>query len=86
LSRRLGEEEKKHEFLPSSKASEEAGEGISGGNEDHNRLTERDGSLGSRLEATVITRDVIKAELIMKVLEDGVNLVELYMEVISARA
>jgi hypothetical protein len=42
--------------------------------------------LGSRLEATVITRDVIKKDLIIKVLEDSVGLVELYIEVISERA
>jgi hypothetical protein len=54
-------------------------------NEDRDRLTEREGSLGSRLEATVTTRDVIKTDLIMKVLEDSVDLVELYIKVISAR-
>jgi hypothetical protein len=42
--------------------------------------------LGSRLEATVITRDVIKKDLIIKVFEDSVGLVELYIEVVSARA
>lgn len=42
--------------------------------------------MGSRLEATVITRDVIKTDLIIKVLEDSVGLVELYIEIISARA
>ena len=34
----------------------------------------------------MITRDVIKTDLIIKVLEDSVGLVELYIEKISARA
>jgi hypothetical protein len=34
----------------------------------------------------VITRDVIRKDLIIKVFEDSVGLVELYIEVISARA